>query len=118
MLGGVHRLAEFELISPQAPGNLWDVKAGFHVVTARELLGLRQFGYQGIQQANGHVLFRCTNPTTAQTATLKAYTTLMAGAENLGANSVTGLIQEIMPGLNKEIRSFDRMKLRHVAALS
>ena len=114
VLGGVHRWAVFELVSPPAPGNLFDVKQGFHVVTARELLGLREFGYEGERLPDGRTIFRCTDNEAAQGATLKAYADVMEKAASLGANSVTGLIGEIMPGLNEEIRSFDRGKLKPV----
>jgi len=114
VLGGVHRFAEFELLSIQAPGNLWDLGCGFHVVTARELLGLRRFGYQGERQNDGRTVFRCTEPQTARGATLTQYVTMMNEAEHLGANSVSGLISEAVPGLNAQIRSFDRTKLRLV----
>ena len=45
ILGGVHRQAQFRLASPRSLSNLWNTKGGYFVVTAREILGLLNFGY-------------------------------------------------------------------------
>jgi hypothetical protein len=46
VLGGVHRGANFRLVSPLLLENLWNASERFLVVTAREILGLLYFGYQ------------------------------------------------------------------------
>ncbi|HXH86691.1 MAG TPA: hypothetical protein VNI35_07675 [Nitrospira sp.] len=112
VIGGVHRCADFELVSKEAPGNLWDHTAGFHIVTGRELLGLRLFGYERVERS-GMVIFSCSrNPVRAKTATLEAYRNMMKQMQTKGADSITGLIREMVPGLNQEIRSFNRSKLK------
>lgn len=111
MLGGVHRLADFELVSKQAPSNLWDHAAGYHIVTGRELLGLRLFGYK-LTEKDGRVIYSCAgNPEPAKNATLEAYSEYM---KKKGVDSITSLIREMVPGMNNEIQTFDRGKLNHV----
>lgn len=46
LLGGMHRGANFQLASPRIPDNLWNHGGGYLVVTAREILGLQEFGYE------------------------------------------------------------------------
>jgi len=46
ILGGVHRRADFRLASPRRLSNLWNTDGGFFVVTAREILGLVNFGFE------------------------------------------------------------------------
>jgi hypothetical protein len=44
LLGGIHRKANFRLASPKIIENLWNTN-GYLVVTAREIIGLINFGY-------------------------------------------------------------------------
>ncbi len=46
LLGGMHRGADFQLASPRIPDNLWNHGGGYLVVTAREILGLQEYGYE------------------------------------------------------------------------
>ena len=46
ILGGVHRRADFRLASSRRLSNLWNTTGGYFVVTAREILGLINFGYE------------------------------------------------------------------------
>jgi hypothetical protein len=112
VLGGIHRLADFELVSIRTLKNLWDFDKGFHVVTAREILGLLNFGYSLKQQPNVTKLI-CTHPAKAQAATIQAYDNFMKGKESTGADSIRSILV-IDPALKNEIQGFDRSRLRHV----
>ncbi len=92
ILGGVHRRADFELVSKTSMDNLWDSKNNYHVVTARELLGLLHFGYE-LTRRGGTVIYTCyRNPSAANGATIEAYRDLMVDMEALGQASVQGLL--------------------------
>lgn len=112
VLGGVHRCADFKLVSVPTLQNLWDFNQGFHVVTAREILGLLHFGYALRQQRDG-VKLVCTQPSTAQAATLQAYDRFMAGKQAIGADSIRSVLV-MDPALKDQIQGFDRARLRHV----
>jgi hypothetical protein len=112
VLGGAHRRADFELVSIRTLRNLWDFDKGFHVVTAREILGLLHFGYSVKQQSTALKLV-CTDPGKAQAATIQAYDTLMKGKEKMGADSIRSILV-MDPALRNEIQGFDRSRLRHV----
>jgi hypothetical protein len=112
VLGGVHRRADYELVSVRSPQNLWDMSQGFHVVTARELFGLLHFGYEFDLDASP-VRLVCRESSRAQSATIEEYTALMKEKQELGPNGVRALIQ-MDPRLRSQIESFDRSKLRHV----
>jgi len=112
VLGGVHRRADFDLVSVRTLKNLWDFDKGFHVVTAREILGLLNFGYSVKQQPNVLKL-ACTDPGKAQSATIQAYDTFMKGKQGMGADSIRSILV-MDPALKNEIQGFDRSRLRHV----
>lgn len=112
VLGGVHRRADFQLVSIRTLQNLWDFDKGFHVVTAGEILGLLNFGYCLKQQPNV-VKLVCTDPAKSQAATIQAYDTFMKGQQDIGANSIRPLLFRD-PALKNEIQGFDRSRLRHV----
>lgn len=113
VLGGVHRTADYTLVSVRAMQNLWDFEKGFHVVTAREILGLLNFGYS-FQEGRDGVKLACTDPGKAQTATIGAYDALMRGKEKLGVASVMALVDPDISKLHGEIRDFDRSRLKPV----
>lgn len=112
VLGGIHRCADFELVSIRSLQNLWDYDKGFHIVTAREILGLLNFGYSVKQQPKG-VKLVCTDAGKARASTIQAYDTLMKGKEALGPNSIRALLA-MDPILKDEIQEFDRSRLRHI----
>jgi hypothetical protein len=112
VLGGVHRHADFNLVSVRTLKNLWDFNQGFHVVTAREILGLLQFGYALKQQPDGVKLI-CADHGKAQAATIQAYDSLMAGKQAIGADSIRSVLV-MDPALKSEIQGFDPARLRHV----
>jgi hypothetical protein len=112
VLGGVHRYADFELVSVRTLKNLWDFKMGFHVVTAREILGLLNFGYAVSQKANGVTLV-CTDKGKAREATIQAYDAFMKDKEAIGADSIRSILV-MDPTLKKEIEGFDRSRLKYV----
>lgn len=112
VLGGVHRYADFELVSVPKLQNLWDFNQGFHVVTAREMLGLLEFGYSVKQQSNG-VKLVCTDQAKAHLASIQAYDALMKDKLYIGADSIRSILV-MDPAIKKEIQGFDRTRLRHV----
>jgi hypothetical protein len=112
VLGGVHRRADFELVSVRTLKNLWEFGKGFHVVTAREILGLLNFGYTLKQLPSGAKLV-CTDPGKAQAATIQAYEGFMKGKEGRGADSIRSILV-MDPALKNEIQGFDRSRLMHV----
>jgi hypothetical protein len=113
VLGGVHRFADFKLVSVRAMKNLWDFEKGFHVVTAREILGLLSFGYS-FQEGSDGVKLTCTDQGKAQSATIGAYDTLMKGKEKMGVASVLTLMDPNLEKLHRAIEGFDRSTLKHV----
>ena len=112
ILGGVHRRADFELVSIRTLKNLWDFDKGFHVVTAREILGLLNFGYS-LKPQPEVLKFVCTDPGKAQAATIQAYDAFMKGKAAMGADSIRSILV-MDPALKNEIHGFDRSRLRHV----
>jgi hypothetical protein len=112
MLGGIHRRADFDLVSVRTLKNLWDFDNGFHVVTAREIMGLLNFGYSATQQPH-MVQLRCVDSAKARAATIDAYDTFIKGQLRIGADSIRAILV-MDPALKKEIEGFDRSKLRHV----
>jgi hypothetical protein len=120
VLGGVHRRAAFELVSMRTLENLWhfanekkDPKdKARHVVTAREILGLLNFGYSVKRQAD-KVTLVCADASKADTATIQAYTAFMTGKEQTGPDSIRAILV-LDPNLKKDIEGFDRSKLKHV----
>jgi hypothetical protein len=91
VLGDVHRRADFDLVSARTLKNVWDFDKGFHVVTAREILGLVTFGYAVKQQPSG-VRLVCTDVSKAQGATIQAYDALTKGNQQIGADSIRSIL--------------------------
>lgn len=112
VLGGVHRRADFGLVSVRTLKNLWDFNQSFHIVTAREILGLLNFGYS-VKEHPNVVKLICTNPGKAQEATIQAYDTFMKDKQRTGVDSIRSILV-MDPALKNEIRGFDRSRLRHV----
>jgi len=111
VLGGVHRRADFDVVSILALKNLWDFGTGFHVVTAREILGLLHFGYS-LERQGAKVRLVCSDSAVAKAATIEAYEELMKRAK--GKESIREFIDPAILELNAEIQGFDKAKLRHV----
>ncbi len=79
LLGGVHRLAPFRLVSTRRDGGGADRAAATTAVTAREVLGLRRFGYApDLRLAASGVIFRPSNPALALSASLESYAAALA----------------------------------------
>ncbi|MFC1572331.1 hypothetical protein ACFL6M_01910 [Candidatus Eisenbacteria bacterium] len=112
VLGGVHCRADFDLVSVRTLKNLWNFNQGFHVVTAREILGLINLGYS-VKQKPNLVKFVCTDPGKAQAATIQAYDAFVKGKERMGADSIRSILV-MDPALKNEIHGFDQSRLRHV----
>lgn len=110
VLGGVHRQADFELVSKEVIGNLWKVKENYHVVWAREILGVLHFGYKYDHQMGQHRLV-CKDPEAASSASIEEYDEYMQGMQAKGPDSVQELLTQ---GLFAEIRTFDKGTLKHV----
>ncbi|WP_279051809.1 hypothetical protein [Cedecea davisae] len=111
VLGGVHRHADFHLMSLLAPENLWNYQSDHHVVTAREILGLRRFGYQRVMIGN-KIIFKCEDVSSADNANLLSYSLLMKKEVSHRESSINKLVLEPAAGLNKSIRDFDYSRLR------
>lgn len=112
VLGGVHRRADFELISVRTLKNLWDFKGNYHIVTAREVLGLLHFGYS-MKQGPASLWFVCTDVAKANAATLEEYGSFMNSKEASGPDSIRSIL--VMDRkLKNEIEGFDTSTLKHV----
>ena len=92
VLGGVHRQADFELVSARSIENLWDFKGVRHVVTAREILGLIHFGYEPEKEPN-RVRFVCRDRGAARSATIEAYDAHMKVMEARGPAGILPLFE-------------------------
>lgn len=113
VLGGVHRRADFELVSIRTLQNLWDFDKGFHIVTAREILGLLDFGYS-LKHQSKPLRLVCTDGVKARSATIQDYDTLMKAKQAAGPDSIRSVLV-MDPALKREIEGFDPSRLRHVA---
>jgi len=92
VLGGVHRQAEFEIVSVRSIENLWDFRGVRHVVTAREILGLIHFGYK-LQELPAKTSFICVSRTAAVGATIEEYDRFMREMESKGPAGILSLIK-------------------------
>jgi hypothetical protein len=80
LLGGIHRGANYRLASPRSLQNLWNFDGGYLVVTARELIGLKNWGYELTAQ-EPHQYYKPKNKTStaiARRASLRDYDDLIA----------------------------------------
>jgi hypothetical protein len=116
VLGGIHRHADFELVSVRTLQNLWDFKGvdgkPLHVVTAREIIGVLHSGYSFATRSDTSRLVS-VDTAKADAATIEAYDQLMRQASGQGPDSIRSVLQ-LDPKLQKQIQEFDRSKLRHV----
>lgn len=112
VLGGVHRQADFELVSVRTLQNLWDFKMGFHIVTAREILGLLHFGYK-LDTSKTPLRFVCKDFAAAQSATIEGYDAYMKEMQAKGPDSIRSVLV-MDPKLQNEIQNFDKTTLKHV----
>jgi hypothetical protein len=92
VLGGVHRRADFELLSARKIENLWDFQGVRHVVTGREILGLIHFGYV-LEKQPTRVRFVCKNAAAAQGATIEAYDAHMKIMEAKGPATILSILK-------------------------
>jgi hypothetical protein len=92
VLGGVHRQADFELVSIRSVENLWDFRGARHVVTAREILGLLHFGYK-LHKEPARVWFACEDRLAAQNATIEDYDPHMKEMEAKGPAAILPLLK-------------------------
>lgn len=113
VLGGVHRYANFKLVSVRTLKNLWDVTCGFHIVTAREILGVLHFGYKMEEKPQG-VTLTCQDSRAAMNATIEAYADYMVDMQTKGASSIASLLDPKLLQLPDEIITFDKDKLKRV----
>jgi hypothetical protein len=98
--------------------NRWDFEHKFHVVTAREVLGLLHFGY-AMKQGPASLWFTCTDVAKANAATVEEYSSFMKDQEAMGPDSIRALLVvdsalTVDPAMKKEIEGFDKSTLRHV----
>jgi len=113
LLGGVHRHAPFRLVSTANPVNIWNFKEGYLVVTARELLGLKHFGYEPLPgTSTADIVFVPTDRNKANRATLQSYNEMLTRKAHLGKDIINELIDVRIVGLNDAIQNFDRGTLR------
>jgi hypothetical protein len=119
VLGGVHRQADFELVSIRTPQNLWDFANHYYVVTAREMMGLLHFGYR-FDQKPGRLFLVCRDDPAgvqkARNATIEDYDAYMKKMQAKGPDSIRSVIAPEIQALHSEIQSFDRSRLKHVTA--
>lgn len=111
VLGGVHRRADFELISVRSATNLWDFKDRYHIVTGRELLGLLHFGYSA-REGPASIWLVCTDVAKAKAATVEEYSAFMEEQQKMGPDSIRMLLAGTK--LREDIKGFDTSKLKHV----
>lgn len=112
ILGGVHRRADFELVSIRKLENLWNFGGNYPIVTAREILGLLRFGYK-LEQQPALLRLVCKNPVDADGATIEAYDAFMVEMQAKGPDSIRSILV-MDPALQNEIQSFDKSRLKHV----
>lgn len=116
VLGGIHRRADFDLVSVRTLTNLWDFKGvdgkPLHIVTAREILGILHFGYSFATRSDTSRLVP-VDTSKADAATIEAYDQLMREESSKGSNSIRSILQ-LDPKLQKQIHDFDRSTLSHV----
>lgn len=99
LLGGVHREADFVLMSTESWQNLWNPQIASFVVTAREMIGLNEFGY--VRRAGtslgpgseGAATYVCTNGAKARCADLEDYHLAVALRESRGPIGAAELVR-------------------------
>ena len=112
VLGGVHRMANFEPVSELVLKNSWDFKTNLPVVTAREILGLLHFGYKLTKEAK-RTTYECVNAGAARGASIEEYDRYMKEMQAQGPDSIRSILA-MDSNLQGEIHSFDKSNLRKV----
>src|SRR5262245_39744458 len=95
LVGGVHRQAPFQLMSMPKWQNVWAPDYQGFVVTARELIGLKVFGYErevGPGARGQYAGYACRNDGTALAASLEDYHLEVALRESRGPLGATDLM--------------------------
>lgn len=99
LLGGVHRNASFALMSGAVWQNVWNPQIGGFVVTAREVIGLNEFGYvrqTGTAFGPGSLAmatYECKDLNAAHEADLESYHLAVALKESRGPLGAVDLIR-------------------------
>jgi len=92
ILGGINRVASFELHSPRSKSNLWSNEYNGFVVTGREITGLLRFGYKLVGRHNGKELYvPPADAKVARNADLEDYHLAIALKETLGGDNGGGI---------------------------
>ena len=112
VLGGIHRMADFEIVSERVLKNEWDFTKNLPVVTAREILGLLHFGYKLKQEPN-RARYVCEDRGAAGGATVEEYDRYMKGVQAEGPDSIRQILT-MDAKLQSEIHTFDKSKLNKV----
>ncbi|HHL2712519.1 TPA: hypothetical protein ACQ39K_004127 [Yersinia enterocolitica] len=113
LLGGIHRRADFRLVSYLSPENLWNYPMGYHVVTAREVMGLLNFGYT-MTRNRSFIIFKCNDYVRANGANLITYDFLMKKMLLTGISSINSILVEPSEGLLQQIQTFDYSTLKKI----
>lgn len=101
VLGGVQRAATFVLMSTPNWKNAWDPSIGGFVVTVREMLGLREFGYHQTSGrslgpgSQGVATYVCRDTAKAEAADLESYQLAVALRESRGAIAAVNVINTL-----------------------
>ena len=83
--------------------------------TARELLGLKHFGYQPIGRSTvTDIRFGPSDPGLARGATLQSYNQMLREKAHLGKEIISELVDSRVSDLHSSIHGFDRSTLRPV----
>ena len=110
VLGGIHRTADFEIVSERVLKNEWDFAKNLPVVTAREILGLLHFGYKFQKEISRYV---CADAGTARGATVEEYDRYMKTVQAEGPDAIRKILT-MDAKLQDEIHTFDHSRLRKV----
>lgn len=106
VLGGVHRLATFRLVSTHHAGNTRSLEGGRISVTARELLGLRCFGYAPEPgRSTADVVFRPVNAALALAGALESYAAMLASSAAQRSAMLRDMVDPRVKDLMADIRS-------------
>jgi len=100
LLGGIHRTASFAVMSQATWQNVWNPQIQSFVVTAREVIGLNEFGY--VKQAGAALApgskalatYVCANPNRARGADLQDYHLAVALRESRGPLGAAELVRQ------------------------
>lgn len=114
ILGGIHRRADFQIVSERVLKNLWEFKEGRQSVTTRELLGLIHFGYK-LKQDGKKNRYICVDQGAARGSTLQEYDRYMKQIAAAGPDAIRGVLVMDLK-LQNQIQNFNLSSLRKTAA--